>query len=245
MSLKKKVRLTGRKRKARTMGKQRNEFRVDRLVPEPVERKFPLRPLLIAMGVVWLLSVTPRVSADTQILRPTGAGFYTGACVLVGPADWQDVDETTPDENTTYVYAEGVVDLCGSPVQDTYQAQDFSGSATLDSVVVTIRCAKSAASGTNTAQTLIRVNAKDSLGTSNTVTTTYTDYRYKYAQKPGGGSWTVADVNALEIGAKLVASASGGNTKCTQVFATVYYAAQTSARPKGALIADEQTGVVK
>lgn len=234
------------------MRKAQNEFGVDRLVPEPVNecRGEPSGSpgnlhLPTAATLLWLLWLSPHAHADTQTLRPTGTGFYTGACVLVGPANWQDVDEFTPDENSTYVYAEGVIDLCGSPVQDTYQAQDFSGSGTLDSVVVTIRCAKSAAAGTNTAQTLIRVNSKDSLGTSNTVTTTFADYRYQYAQKPGGGSWTVADVNALEIGAKLIASATGGNTKCTQVFATVYYAPQASARPKGSLIADEETGVVK
>ena len=71
-------------------------------------------------------------SAQTITLRPNAAGGNTGLTPSAG-ANWECVDEETPDEDTTYVY---ITDADG---YDTYTTDLVAGSGTINEVRVYVR----------------------------------------------------------------------------------------------------------
>lgn len=172
----------------------------------------------LALAAALLPFVSPAPAyAKTMNLYPNAAGDLTGLTRYpnAGEANWQDVDEVTADDDTTYVYAGATV------ASDLYNLQDSAVSfGTINSVTVYIR-ARSNAGGTSNAYTYIKTNNQPYPGTTNAATsqTVWNNASQVYTTNPQTGfAWTWAEVNALQIGA------SARRANVTQVYAVVDYA---------------------
>jgi len=137
------------------------------------------------------------VRVDVRL--PTGAGATTGFTPSTG-ANWQNVDDATPNGDTDYNSASS------SGLTDTFVVQDapVTGAAILG-VQQCLNMKKTDAS-TCTVAPVIRHVGVDNVGTSLAVGTTYA-YGLAVAQtNPGtGAQWTEAGFNAAEFGYKRTA----------------------------------------
>ena len=158
---------------------------------------------------------------------PNGAGASTGITTLYGAAThWQAV--LTNDGNTSYV---------GEPIStngyDLYATNVNVAAYSISSVVVSILADN--ALDTNDgcdAKTELYTHSTLYTGVSNSAAmladgTNYDDYSTTYSTNPFTGSaWTVADVNAMQIGVYLNSGAAGAAARCTCVYAVVNYTPQ-------------------
>jgi hypothetical protein len=139
---------------------------------------------------------------DRQIeaLLPNGNGSNSGWSRSGGSNNYEMVDETNPDADTTYVYA-------SSTVKDTYAFQNLSASNinTIDAVQVTLLAMKHR-DGARTINTV----ARESGGTEadsgafemqhGAGGDAFVPIRHVYETKPSGGAWSESDVNGAEFG---------------------------------------------
>ncbi len=153
--------------------------------------------------------------SDMEVLRPIGVGASSQLLNENCTVNWQCVDETTSDGNSTYLKGSG-----NSYKTDTYDTQNHStGSDTIDSVVVYIVCVGS--TGGKKARTVLKTNGTEYLGTIINLApvSIYTTYHTTYATNPSTSiAWTWSEVDAMEIG---VSIRQGG--RCTQIWAEVFY----------------------
>jgi|SRR5262252_9040114 len=129
---------------------------------------------------------------------PTGAGSNTGWTPNTG-ANWDAVNDTAPDGDTTYVSA------ASSPLTDTYATQDAPvAGATLYAVQLCID-AKKSDSGACTLAPVIRHSGTDYAGTTFNPGTSYAYGIIPYGLNPGTGTgWTESAFNAAEFGVRRV-----------------------------------------
>lgn len=135
-------------------------------------------------------------------LFPTAEGNYSAWTPSTGTDNSALVDETPPDDDTTYVLSNNVGD------KDTYALQDIpSGVTGIEAVVVNIRARKDDA-GTRTLKAKIRSAGIDEDGANFNLSSGYANYRTVFYTDPGGSpvdAWTAVAVNALEAGQEVVA----------------------------------------
>lgn len=141
----------------------------------------------------------------SEILRPNAAGdTATGAgLAAVGAANiWDCVDESSPDDDTTYM---------SCPTGSTTYHVDLNlgptalTSETINSIDVVHRCKENGAvhNGGNTGG--IRLSGTDGTASSGGsspsgfTAQTYTDYTNTGLNRPGGGSWAPSDLDGLQI----------------------------------------------
>jgi prepilin-type N-terminal cleavage/methylation domain-containing protein len=152
---------------------------------------------------------------QSVIIRPSGNGSWTQNDDLGCSSNWQCVDESTSDNDATYIG-----DNDENWETDTYQAINPSVTGTIDSVVIRINVRMT--SGTNdNARTVIVVGGTRYYGSTIDLdaVTSYSVYSTKYATNPGTSSaWIWTDINNLEIGIDL-----DDDARCTQVWAEVFY----------------------
>lgn len=160
----------------------------------------------------------------TEILRPNAAGDETNVPYEY-PADevhWTLVDESTPDEDSTYIKGFG-----NTFQRDLYNLPAHSGSGTINFIKVYTRCKDT---GSEPVQTNLKIAIKTG-GTvyeSSEITTTlsYVDYSNQWNTNPSTGSaWTWDEIDALQIGAALRAGYIG--CRCTQVYVEIDYTGVT------------------
>ncbi len=160
----------------------------------------------------------------TEILYPTGAGDYTNIPYQTPNSTyhWDKVDEASADDGTTYVSS----DVATAPVTDVYALTDtaISEGSTITSVAVTIRVISNASYGPS--RPILRLGTTDVTGTAR-YTSSWATYTETLA-RPGGGSWAVSDLNALQAGVSLSGDGESISGSCTQVYVTVTYTAQTN-----------------
>lgn len=140
---------------------------------------------------------------DVQVdaIFPDGVGFYTEWDTVFGAAaHWQAVDETTPDEDTTYIESTTVND------RDTFTYQDVgSGVTGIKGIQVVIRAKKVDASAVNIRRLHRSSGGVDSEGADIAPSTAYTFHREILETNPdGGAAWTPTSLNGSEFGAKIV-----------------------------------------
>jgi hypothetical protein len=130
---------------------------------------------------------------------PTGAGATTGWTPSTG-ANWQCVDDATPNGDTDYVSA------ATTGLTDTYALQDAPvAGASLVAVQVNINHKKSD-SGACALVPVVRHSGTDYLGATISPLTAYSYSVIPYATNPGtSAAWTEADFNAAEFGYKRTA----------------------------------------
>jgi len=130
----------------------------------------------------------------------TGAGTTTNFTPSAG-SNYQNVDEATPDDDTTYnsSVTTGHIDLY------TYPALTTGAGAV--KAVVTVPVLRNDAAGTVTVQSVYRSGAVNYFGASNNIgSTTYAPYKDIAAVDPNtSAAWTIAAVNSCEFGLKVVA----------------------------------------
>lgn len=134
-----------------------------------------------------------------QCLFPNGAGATTGWTPLSG-ANYTNVDDTAADDDTTYVStgAAGTI--------DTYAMTDLAATTGTVKGVQTVIDARKDDSGTRTIAPVLHIGATDYVGTNQNIMTSYSLFIQEYDVSPAtAAAFTVAEVNALNFGPKLVA----------------------------------------
>jgi hypothetical protein len=132
-------------------------------------------------------------------LSPTGAGTTTDFSNVVGPANFEDVDDASPDGDATYVYSSTATN------KDTYAFGNLASTpAAIEGVSVKSYVKKSDAGSRNFVH-VVRQNAVEL--DSSVLYPSAGTYRYMqtiYPQNPDGPvTWTEATLNAAEFGFKV------------------------------------------
>ena len=157
------------------------------------------------------LTLRPNANGDSQLSRNTGSNNY------------QAVDEDPSDDATTYVYDNSGGD---GYARDYYGFTDHTTeTGTINSVTVYIDCRQLLSGGSTSqshARTVLRYNNNNNYGTDINLGSIWTVYQTVYTTRPGGGSWTWADIDALQAGVSLD-SADLFGTSQSQAQATQVY----------------------
>ena len=150
--------------------------------------------------------------ATTTNLLPAAQGNYS---------DWSNGAGSVPgnvqtnDGNTSYR------SLAGSTTgNDTYTLDNLPAGAARVTAVVGHTVVQRQGAGGGTMKVRIRESATDADGTGYSPAASYADETETFATRPGGGPWTVAAINATEIGPIRTASGAA-EVRCTQAFLAV------------------------
>jgi len=136
------------------------------------------------------------------------------------PAEWEAYNAVdavdavdTDDDDTEYLRT---ITQVAQYDKHRYNLADITTIEAIDSVTVTFRVKTDDANG----RANIFVSGDSTLGTSRSVAsfTTYTET----LAKPGGGAWTVSDVNSMQIEAEVAYVSIGGYIYCSRLYVTVY-----------------------
>lgn len=113
-------------------------------------------------------------------------------------SNYQNVDDPTPDEDSTYNESANVGD------QDLYNLDSLvTSSGSIKSVQVMARMRKTDA-GTREACLITKSGSTTTEGDTEALSTSYVTYRSLLEINPDTGNpWTIAEVNALQAGAKV------------------------------------------
>lgn len=109
------------------------------------------------------------------------------------------VDEAANDGDTTYVESATVDE------KDTYAFGDLASATGVVHAVQINAFAKKTDSGARGLKTVARLSGTEVDSSSTSLGTSYAAARDIRTTKPGGGSWTIADVNNAEFGVKVAA----------------------------------------
>jgi len=159
----------------------------------------------------------------TETLRPNGAGDETSLTPYpgTGEANWEDVDEAIPDDDSTYVKSTDV-----SWLRDLYNLPGHSGSGAVNSVTVYARCKRSTSADRTSLKIAIKTGGVAYESAEIDTTTTYTDYSHTWTTNPNTGSaWTWDEIDSLQVGTTLRRPHSflTGVCRSTQVYAVADY----------------------
>jgi hypothetical protein len=136
-----------------------------------------------------------------EALFPNGNGTTSGMTGSDGNStdNYLLVDETSPDDDTTYVQSNVVA------TKDTYNYGSLAVSSGTVYAVQLLPWAKKTDAGTRTFVTVARTSGgteEDSSAVSLTTTYTYQTQNIR-TTKPGGGAWDITEVNGAEFGIKV------------------------------------------
>ena len=134
-----------------------------------------------------------------EALRPSGAGATTQMTPSVG-ANYECVDDTTPDADTTYVSSA----TAGN--KDTYACGDLTSTTGTVKALVVHAYARKDDAGERTLKAVVRHGGTDyEHSDARQVLDSYRCLSWIFETNPGTGSaWTISDVNGAEFGQKLV-----------------------------------------
>jgi hypothetical protein len=137
---------------------------------------------------------------DTRVLElyPNGAGTYTDFTPSAG-SNYQAVDETAQDGDTTYVESSTVGH------KDTYAYTDLATSPTIKGAMLLILAKKDDAGARSIALTC-KSGATEDDGTTAALSTSYVYYSKIWETDPDtAAAWTAANLNSAEFGVELKA----------------------------------------
>lgn len=130
---------------------------------------------------------------------PEGAGNSTdlGLFPNGGEANWEDVDEKPPDDDTSYVF-DDVIDE-----HDSYETEDLPATGPISAVQWLAR-AKSDLVGAPEIARILRIGGADYQGADMGIDANYDYYPEILDEDPdAAGAWTVAAINGMELGVKI------------------------------------------
>ncbi|GAI72097.1 unnamed protein product, partial [marine sediment metagenome] len=139
---------------------------------------------------------------DIETLRPNAPGDEATQSRYpnTGEANWENVDEETPDEWDTYNYASSDDTWC----RDLYSlpTSAIPPEHTISSVKIIWRAKRSTNVGYG--KPSLRSNSTTTDGTQVTLTGGWVTYSQQWNNNPADGQpWELADINALQIGTNL------------------------------------------
>ena len=145
-----------------------------------------------------------------RTLLPTGAGTYTQWTPSAG-SNYENVDETTPDDDTTY-NATGVLDN-----QDSFAVGNLPDSQVAVHGVKTRVITRKEGAGYRALKNFVVVNSSKYNETKNTLHLDYDVYDGSVLEYNPDDSqdWEVADIDAMEVGYQLAAVQSTTTTTTT------------------------------
>ena len=133
-----------------------------------------------------------------QAIFPTGAGNYTQWTPSAG-SNFQNVDENPATDDTDYNSSATVAQ------KDSFVCGDVTPTTgTVYGVCVNLVTRKDDA-GTRSIRSLVRLSATDANATAQTIGTSYANYQFIHETKPGGGAFSISDVNNSEYGYEITA----------------------------------------
>ena len=136
------------------------------------------------------------VRVDT--LFPSGVGASAQFMPTGSATNWENVDEASPDEDTSYNASETAGNI------DSFTFADLTAlNATIMGVQANILARKDDA-GTRLLRAVARVGSTNYEGTDLTLSDSYVDQRTIWNQNPATtAAWTEAEINAAEFGYKV------------------------------------------
>lgn len=131
-----------------------------------------------------------------EVIRPTGAGNQTDFTPSTG-SNWENVDDTYPDEDTTYNYHAPQ----GLPGTDLFQMADLTTiSGSIFGIQPIIFTRKDDA-GSADLYSVIRTNSTDYVGSGISLGDSYVYHTDILEENPNTATaWTVTDINNIEGG---------------------------------------------
>jgi hypothetical protein len=164
-----------------------------------------------------ILLIPATLWAEYEDIEPTGVGTYD-SWINVGGAT--KVASVTDDVDNNYIY-------CTSS-KDHYQdfnlsdPGDIEAGDTIDSVVTYWRGRKS---GIGPAAAICNqvYGASKNTGYEPTLTTSWTDFTEAFTTAPGGGSWTLAIVNALVVQMDATERDATNYPQSTKIYLRLFY----------------------
>ena len=131
---------------------------------------------------------------------PIGVGTSTDLDLFpnTGEANWEDVDEAPPDDDTSYVFDDLIDD------HDSYDMDDLIAAGTVAAVQWLAR-ARSDLVGAPEIARILRVGGVDYQGADVAIDAAYDYYPEIFDEDPnaGPGAWTVAAIDGMEAGVKI------------------------------------------
>lgn len=157
----------------------------------------------------------------TETLRPNAVGDVTEFSPHpgIGEDNWENADEATKDDDTTYNYR----DVAGYGKKDLYGLTNHTCSGSINSVTIYVY-AKADDNTSSSGGTLIKVGGSEHTGGNTQLTAFgYAQISKTYETNPTSGeAWTCDDVDSLQAGMFLNTTA-GHWARCTQVYVVVDY----------------------
>ncbi len=159
----------------------------------------------------------------TLTIRPNGAGDETNFVgqYPVSTYHWDKVKEVTPDEDTTFVWANGVGQ------RDLYALGDHTTEAgTINSITVYVRAKYISGGSSDKIYISIRTNSTTYDDVAQDLTGPYVNYSKTWSVNPNTTvAWTWADIDALQAGQKADTGYGDPSSQCnvTQVYVVVSY----------------------
>lgn len=132
-----------------------------------------------------------------ECIRPSGAGTTTNFTPSAG-SNYQCVDENPANDDTDYVSSTTVGH------KDLYAFGDLSSSVGSVLAVVVNTVDRKDDAGSRTQSHLLLCSGTEAESAAFSPTTSYANHQSVFETRPGGGSWTIADVNSTEGGHKVV-----------------------------------------
>lgn len=185
---------------------------------------YPLATLCSPEGILRELDLCN----DIETLRPNAAGD-SAICTKYGcTSNWECVDESVSDGDTTYCQ-------CGYNDKDLHNIDTSAlGAGTTINKVTLHAVIKRYNATYNHGYIGIKSGSTESWSDLITLPESWTEETKEYATDPNTGlAWTVAAINALQIGYKSGPDMSTSIIKCTQVYIEVDYTPTAKARSHG------------
>ncbi len=157
----------------------------------------------------------------TETLRPTADGDETGIEYPASPPHWTEVDDVTPDDDSTYVSTESWL-----YEEDLYEINDHTaGQGTINYVTVYMVGKEESDQSPNNAYIHIKTNGVEYNGPQvDFPATSYGTYSYQWNTNPSTNTtWTWSEIDALQIGVGLTRAKANQWSRVTQVYAVVNY----------------------
>lgn len=153
----------------------------------------------------------------TETLRPNGAGDSTAWPSLTGAAThWQ---ATSDDSDSSYSR-----NNTGTPQENDYNLTNTAlTSETITQIDVRVR-ARSETAATGQVTMGLRLSGTNSTASAHTsIPTSATNYTDTNIARPGGGSWSVSDLNSLQV--VQIGDGGANGVRVFEVYVDVQYTA--------------------
>jgi len=171
--------------------------------------------LLIAM-VMPIIYTQPVLAASDEIIRPDADGVYSQWTPTPG-ARWQNVDDITPDENTTVNYKDGNDDF-----KDSFTFPSTSGSGIINYIRIYVNYRGDYYEGAWTL--FLRVGGTDYFSTNLTQVVSWTTGYKQWDENPDTSTaWTWSDLDSIEAGYRHRYGDSYMTAAFTQLYIVINY----------------------